>query len=197
MRQKTAEIISKEICTGCKVCGDLCPTGAITFTVDEEGFWFPVIDSEKCISCGKCFHCCPVNQEKSKNINIEINQGNAPLQTYAAWNRDDGVRRESTSGGLFSVFAAYVLSQGGYLAGSAYTDDFKAACHITAKDKTEAKKLMGSKYFQSDTAGIYKETKELLESGKTVLFVGTPCQVAALYSYLKKRPENLITVDFI
>ena len=46
------DIKRKEECCGCNACGDICPRNAISFKTDEEGFWYPVIDNEKCIDCG-------------------------------------------------------------------------------------------------------------------------------------------------
>ena len=58
-------------------------------------------------------------------------------------------------------------------------------------------RIMRSKYFQSDTEGIFKSIKALLEDRKKVLFCGTGCQVSALYGFLQKEYENLYTVELI
>lgn len=179
----------KDKCTGCKMCGDICPVDAIYFETNDEGFWYPHIDKKKCIGCGLCDKHCPVLNESTQ---VEFVK-----EAYAAWNRDDVIRRESTSGGVYHVLAEYTLNCGGYIIGSAYTDDFCSAFHMYSNNHDGLLKIMGSKYFQSDTAGIYKKTKELLETGTKVLFTGTPCQIAALKKYLQKDYEELITVDFI
>ena len=177
-------------CTGCKACGDACPKGAISFVNNEEGFWYPVVNEEECVHCGKCRDvCCALKQyEKEEDF--------TPL-AYAAWNRNDEIRRASTSGGIYYCFAKYVLENGGYIIGSVYTDDFRGAYHTYSNDEKDLPRIMGSKYFQSDTEGIYKTTKKLLQEGKTVLFTGSPCQVVALKKYLGKVYQNLITLDFI
>ncbi len=58
-------------------------------------------------------------------------------------------------------------------------------------------RLQGSKYVQSAIENTYVEAKEELDLGKKVLFSGTPCQIAGLYSYLRKGYENLYTIDVI
>lgn len=177
-------------CTGCKMCSDLCPQKAITFSTTEDGYWYPSVDEKACTKCGVCVNTCPI-------YGTGCEKAPTRQEAYAVWSREDGIRRESTSGGLYYEFASYVLSQNGYLVGSVYTEDYRGAFHIVSDQKEELPKIMGSKYFQSDTEGIYKKTKEALKTGRLVLFTGAPCQVAALYSYLKQDYENLITLDFI
>jgi coenzyme F420-reducing hydrogenase beta subunit len=57
--------------------------------------------------------------------------------------------------------------------------------------------MYSSKYVQSDTNNSFKLAKLDLENGKTVLFSGTPCQIAGLKSFLRKEYENLYTIDLI
>ena len=182
-------IVKKNKCTGCKACGDICPTDAISFQIDKEGFWYYKIDDELCIHCKKCIVACPeVNKYQSKMQEPEI---------YAAWSRDNEKRMNSTSGGLFYSFSKYVLDMGGYVVGCQYSTDYKSAYHTIINNIKNLDRLMGSKYFQSDTKGVYKEVKKLLDKGEKVFFSGAPCQVAALYQFLGKEYPNLITMDFI
>ena len=185
------EKILKTDCTGCKMCGDICPVQAITFEINKQGFWYPVVDPKKCINCGLCLKKCPVGEAKKENERKER------AKAYAAWSKNDAIRRESTSGGLYYEFASCVLKQKGYIVGSVYTDDFCAAYHTYSDNEDGLKRIMGSKYFQSDTEGIYKKTEDLLKTGRMVLFTGAPCQISALRSFLGKEYDNLITVDFI
>lgn len=184
------DLLHRNECTGCKMCADACPKSAISFKTDERGFWYPKIDYDKCVHCEVCSRKCP---SMSKDVN---EQGTGPI-TYSAWLKDDGMRVESTSGGMFYAFAAYIMSQGGAIAGCSYSDDWKSAKHIIIDSFDDLYKVVGSKYFQSDTAGIYKAVKNRLNEGKPLLFCGTPCQVAALHSYLGKDYENLYYLDFI
>lgn len=182
--------IQKGKCTGCKMCGDLCPKNAIEFTVNEEGYWYPQINEQLCVNCGMCVKKCPMIAESPKKyISMQ--------RTYASWSNNEQIRRESTSGGVYYEFAQKVLEESGYIVGSVYNDDYTAAYHIYSDSEEGLKKIMGSKYFQSDTAGIYEATLKLIKTGKTVLFTGTPCQVSALKNYLGEEYSNLITIDFI
>ncbi len=182
--------IKKDVCTGCKMCGDICPTVAIKFKEDYDGCWFPSVDDQKCIKCGLCEKRCPaihpIQSHNSENPGV-----------YAAWTKDDKVRFDSTSGGIYYELAHFFIEAGGYIAGCAFSDDFKSAKHIIGNTSEDLHKIMGSKYFQSDTQGIYKNVSDLLKRNEKVLFCGTPCQVAALRAYLGKEYDNLFLLDFI
>ncbi len=181
--------IDKTKCVGCKTCAEVCSHKAISFETNEEGYWYPVCDLNKCTGCGLCVKLCPVNDEPEEYT--------TERKCYCAWSRNDEIRRSSTSGGLYYEFADMVLSEGGYIVGSVYAEDYCSAYHIITNNKEDLPNVLGSKYFQSDTEGIYKKLKELVSSGKKVLFTGTPCQAAALDRFLGKRYENLIIVDFL
>ncbi len=63
---------TKEECCGCSACMAVCPLanngqpGAIEMVPDEEGFIYPVIDSERCVRCQKCVQICPCNNKKEE-----------------------------------------------------------------------------------------------------------------------------------
>lgn len=179
----------KSTCNGCKVCKEICPSSAIRYEVDGEGFWYPKVDYGKCVSCGLCIKRCP-----NKTM---LNKGKERPDVKAAWSKDAEVRLASTSGGLFYEFARAVLLKGGYVAGCVYDDDFKGAHHIIIHSMDELPPLMVSKYVESDTEGIYPQVRLLLEQGEQVMFVGSACQCAGLYSYLNGEYENLTVVDFL
>lgn len=183
------KVITKTNCTGCKLCKDVCPVGAISFEINNEGFWYPTVDENKCINCNICINRCPILQEDFYKKEIR--------SVYSAWIKDDKIRFKSTSGGIFYALADYILSNGGYIVGSQYADDFKSAFHTFSNTYDGLQHIMGSKYFQSDTDGIYKKTKELVLKRKPVLFCGTPCQSAALQSFFTEIPDNLYIVDFV
>lgn len=176
-------------CTGCNMCGDLCPKGAITYSEDQEGFAFPAVDYGRCVECGLCVKHCPVLTEKDFSKNLP--------EVYAAWSRDDQIRLESTSGGIYYELARKMIEGGGYIVGAVFSHDFKSVHHMVGHDLSDLKRIMGSKYFQSNADGIYGETRKLLEAGEKVLFCGTPCQCAALQSFLGVPYDNLYLVDFI
>lgn len=181
------EICDHKTCTGCGMCSNICPVNAIKMQNGENDFVFPTIDESVCIRCGLCKRKCPANQQINRDTNI--------INTYAAWNNNRIVRRRSSSGGLFTVFAEKILSEGGVVVGVALQD--LEAKHVIIKDISELYTLNGSKYVQSVTSDIYFQVKQLLDSGKRVLFSGTPCQIHAIKQFLGKQYENLFLIDVI
>lgn len=181
---------NKENCCGCGACAQVCPKNCIKMKEDGEGFKYPSIDASNCIECGLCETVCPI-------MNLEnISAKEYEVRALGGWNRDENVRRDSSSGGVFSLFAEYVLSQGGVVYGCALDDDMKAV-HIEVDDINDLYKLRGSKYVQSDIANVYNEVKNNLIENRYVLFSGTPCQAAGLSSFLRKKYEKLFICDFI
>jgi coenzyme F420-reducing hydrogenase beta subunit len=183
------DVYKKEQCNGCKMCADICPRQAIGFETDKEGFWYPTVDYSRCIKCGLCVKSCPHNNGCIKH--------NDYLEVYAAWSNDDWARLGCTSGGIAYELGKKVICSGGYVIGCQYSDNFKGAEHSVAHEMTELVPLMQSKYLQSDTEEIYKKAGELLKKGKEVMFVGTPCQNAALTNFLGSDYPNLVQVEFI
>ena len=173
-------------CTGCGACASGCPKDAITMTRGRDGFAYPIIDPDKCIRCGHCTAICPLLHQREHN----------PLPAaFAAWNRDDQIRKDSTSGGAFTALAEYVLEGGGVVFGAAL-DGRQHLRHVACFRKEDLWRLRGAKYVQSDLGDTFREIKLILKT-RPVLFSGTPCQVDGLYRYLGCRPENLTTCDLV
>lgn len=182
-------MILKEVknCTGCQACSQICPKNCIQMRPDREGFLYPVVDEQACVHCGLCEKVCPV-------LHNTEDKGNPP-KAYAACNLDTAVRLASSSGGVFTLLAEYVLDQGGILYGAAMVG--MQVKHIRVADPDGLEALRGSKYVQSDIGQTYIQAKADLESGRTVLFTGTPCQIEGLKTFLGKAYDTLIAVDII
>lgn len=181
------KIIDNIDCSGCHACYNICPQNCILMKEDGEGFLYPQIDSGQCANCGLCERVCPVLSEyKGRKIG----------KAYACINKNEEIRKISSSGGIFTLLAENVLDKGGIVFGVAFDDDFSVH-HIEVEKKSDLNKLRGSKYLQSRIEKTYKKAEEYLNMGKTVLFTGTPCQISGIKSYLRKDYENLILQDVI
>ncbi len=115
---------------------------------------------------------------------------------YGVAAKDAAEVASSTSGGVASVLSRWVITNGGVVFGAAF-DPFPIVRHIRVEDSSGVERLKGSKYVESDTRDAIKEAAELLRAGRKVLFIGLPCQIAALYSKLGGDVEQLVTVDLI
>lgn len=185
------ELANNNQCCGCGACENICPQNCIKMLWDNEGFSFPVIDGDKCIGCGLCQRSCPV-------LKVDNNSLCAVNTAYAAFTKDERLRLESSSGGIFSELAKQVIQKGGVVFGCAMTDDCKKAHHIMAEKIEDFKHLRGSKYIQSEIGLTYRKAKDYLNNGRYVLYSGTPCQIAGLKAYLGNVTyDNLLTVDVI
>jgi coenzyme F420-reducing hydrogenase beta subunit len=185
-------ITDKSKCCGCCACVDICSRKAITLKTDIEGFWYPEVDTQLCNDCGLCEKICP-----ELNIrDLKVNDFPKPIKTIAAVHKKMNVRWDSTSGGAFSALADTMYEQGGYVSGAIYNEDFSVRNYIS-NNPEDISKLRSSKYLQSKAEGLYSEIRTLLRKGEKVLACGTPCQMAALRSFLIKDYDNLIIVDFI
>ena len=185
--KKTIEIISELECTGCAACYNICPNNSIKMLENDEGFKFPQIDKSTCIKCGLCIDICPIEHP------IKLNDKPTAIAAQA----DDSIRINSSSGGIFSVIAKYILDQKGIVCGASFSNDYMHVYHKIIDSYSDIQKLRGSKYLQSNIDNIYAKIHDNLKLNKFVLFSGTPCQVAGLYNYLQHEYDNLITCDII
>lgn len=182
------DVLDRKDCTGCALCADICPKGAISMVSDATtGFKYPVINRESCIGCNLCEKKCPSLSLVPKNKNI--------IKAVAANNKNIETRFESTSGGVFTLLANYYYKKNGVVVGAIWANKYEVV-EIASEDKNDLPKLQLSKYTQSDSQGIYSKVREFLKAGRDVLFVGLPCQIAAIKS-LCPAEEKLVTVDLV
>ena len=189
MKKFQITLASKDECTGCSACVSACPKNCISMREDKEGFLQPQIDHSECIKCHKCEHTCPVLNKGSIANVVET-------KAFAAINKDDAVRKESSSGGVFFALAKWVIDREGVVFGARWNDSWEVV-HDFAETLEGVKAFMKSKYVQSRIGDTYLQAKSFLDAGRWVLFSGTPCQLAGLRAFLGKEYERLLQVDLI
>ena len=182
------EICNKDKCTGCYACVNVCSKGCITMQEDKLGKVIPCIDESKCIKCNLCVKICPNNAELKFHY---------PRVCYASWITDKDKRKICASGGIGTILSEYVIKNKGVIFGSCYDKNLVPIMTYT-ESLEEIEKFKGSRYVQSLVGNdTFKQVRSFLNNDRMVLFIGTPCQIAGLKTFLHKEYDNLITVDLI
>ena len=185
-----------EQCTGCSACMNACRHSAITMRKGKNGHLFPEINADLCVGCKLCEKACPNNT---------LPEYNYPSATYIATSKNSDEAKTSTSAGIASVLSRQILKQGRIVYGTCGTD-CQHVHHVRIDKEEDLWQIKGSKYVQSAIEDTYTHVKEDLKNGKTVLFIGTPCQVAGLQIFMKSflaipananLRGNLYTVDLV
>ena len=182
------EICKYNECTGCYACANVCGHDAIIMRPNKYGYIHPEILTDKCIDCGACRIVCPNNSKPTYR---------QPIKALAACASDADEQLTSTSGGIASVLGRHILKNGGVVYGCT-GKDWNNIQHIRIDKESDIELLKGSKYVQSKINFVFKEIREDLVKGNQVVFIGTPCQVAGLLSFIPvKLQDQLLTVDFV
>lgn len=178
---------SNSNCCGCGACVQKCPKQCISLHEDKEGFLYPRVNTDTCVNCGLCEKVCPM---------LTPYESRKPLQVLAAINNDKEIRMQSSSGGIFTLLAEKVINEGGVVFGARFDEDWQVTLDYTETIEGLAP-FRGSKYVQARTGETYKQCENFLKDGRKVLYSGTPCQIAGLTHFLKRKYDNLITVEII
>lgn len=120
-------------------------------------------------------------------------------KSYACKCTSDELRMKSSSGAVYPLLASKFIANGGIVYASIYDENLNV-CHKRIVNQIQIDETCGSKYVSSDLGTSFNDIKRDLEKSKCVLFVGTPCQCAGLYSTLKCSNcdvSNLYVIDFI
>lgn len=179
--------LTHDRCCGCGACAAICPKMAISMQESYCGFIYPVIDNSKCVNCNLCDKVCP---------ELSAIKLSSPKVVYAACNKDRQELSTCASGGAATAFCRSILHCDGVVYGCSQSN-YHTIRHIRIDCEGDLDLLKGSKYVQSNMGTIYTDVKSDLLSGRKVLFIGTPCQVGALYGFLQKKYQNLYTVDLV
>lgn len=182
---------AKKNCCGCGNCEKVCKFNAIKMLEDEDGFFYPYIDINKCVGCKQCQEICPIISE---NINKKYMQ-----RAYAYKIKDNKSRLVSQSGGVFYCIAKHILGKNGVVYGVVLSRDLKAE-YARITDEKELVRVAGSKYVQADINNIISDLEKDVLEGRECVFCGTPCYVDAVKQYCLKtklNTEKLFLIDIL
>lgn len=180
------KLADKESCTACGACAFVCAKNSITMIEDEHGSVYPSLDSTNCVECGRCQKTCPILSP------LDVN---TPQIAYSAWSSDEKERETSASGGIAAEIYKKAVSEGCDIAGAVQQDDFRVVMQLSSDEKA-IMKFKNSKYVFSEAWHVYQEIKQSLKADKNVVFIGLPCQVAALRKIFREN-EKILFVEVV
>lgn len=177
-------------CTSCQMCAAVCPVTAISIKLDEDGFYRPEV-SDQCVDCGLCVKVC-----YKYDTDVRMTSSLQGKDLYAAQANHIDLVKDSTSGGLASLLASYLIGKGYKCIGVAYDCQNAIAYDKVATKQDEICAFRGSKYIQSYTLPAFRELVSSCGNEKYAVF-GTPCHIYALHRYLsiRKIRDQFVLID--
>ena len=178
-------------CQQCGACEAVCPKEVISFRRLEDGTHRVVVDDDRCIRCKRCVNVCPANKREDYGGYFD---GFGEKAYFLGYNVDDGIRRESSSGGVCKTIIMESLRNG--WADGVYTlkktGDFPfAAGEFYTRENIPAYEDIPNSVYHSVMAcrniGRIRKCKRLI-------VVGTSCQLRAMNAALKGRADEIIRV---
>lgn len=192
MKNNNIENIEKKIreCTSCQLCSAVCPTSAINIELNEEGFYIPRVNKERCIDCGKCISVCYKYDENIKMSDENIN-------VYGAKAKEKEILKDSTSGGVATLLLEEGIKNGYKVIGVKYNYEKDIAEAVIIERKEELGIIRGSKYIQSFSEEIFNKVISNLKKDEKYILIGLPCHIYSFNRYLTKigKKENFILID--
>ena len=174
-------------CSGCGACYSVCPVSAISYSLNQKGFYEAFVDEKKCISCEKCVTVCPKYIQHEKQLDKDT------FPVYSFVHKETQILVTSTSGAAAVALTELAQKQGYQIVGVEYNYTDNTARTCLAVTQEQVNKFKGSKYLQSNTQ-IYR--KLLKTPGKFLVF-GTPCQLTGLSQAAEQqnRRDDFLLVD--
>ena len=186
MMNNNVSIINYDKCYGCELCSSICPYESISMVSDMEGFIRPHINFDKCINCGACLKHCPV-----ENIDkIQLSTHNQRIFALSLSNTNS-LKKSSSGGASYAIMRA-AMKLGYIVYGVSYDEDYRGCHYQRAENISELDALRGTKYIQSRKNGVYKDIQKCLQEEKQIVFIGLPCEVAAVKLFLNNNYDNII-----
>ena len=171
-------------CTGCKGCQFICPTKAIS-VIEEANTFVRIIDSNKCIECGKCDRIC--------HIGSSILQ--TPVKAYTAESRCFMYKKHGASGGIASTIYKYGFDNNYKCIGVAFRNG--RLSYEVLSSIQDIRRVSGSKYVISHLEDVYSDINRLIKSKTKIIFIGLPCHCAAMKKIVGDMNEDIIWIDIV
>jgi coenzyme F420 hydrogenase subunit beta len=185
MKNNNVSIVSKHnLCCSCGVCRGVCPTSAISYYIDKNGFIRPSVH-DNCTNCGLCLKCCPgANQFRSTVTDDKLISG---------FSLNDIIRHESASGGMLTEILCYMIEKKvvDYVTVVTNYENGEYPKVVLTNNIETIKNCKTSKYCPIDYGLIIKEINKI--EGR-VAIVGIPCVINSIRQYARfnKKISNKV-----
>ncbi len=178
---------TRKSCCGCTACESICGKKAISMKADKEGFMYPIVNKGLCVDCGLCVKVCPVSNECVDKKPY--------IKSYGGYSTNERIINSCASGGVATALSISTIENGGVVFGVQFNKNYDSAEYIKVETIDRLWSLCSSKYVQPSKSGVYVQVRNELSTGRKVLFVGCPCDIAGLKRYLHKDFDNLLTCE--
>lgn len=185
----SVKIIGESRCCGCAACEYVCKYNAIKMQFNGEGFYISKIDKSTCVNCGSCLNICPQNIIKCLTGSFE------KKEYVGSCNSIDDVLT-SSSGGIAYAIGKFIIDHHGVVFGVGWDNFCQHAKYKKGNTYKDIKEFRGSKYIQAIKNDLFEDIANELRKDKMVLFIGLPCEAAAVKALFGSK-NNLIICDLI
>ncbi len=191
------DIVDWGLCVGCGACYSLCDKSAVTLENHVNIGVRPKFQTDVCGGCTECLLICPGYSVDSRLVNPQLPQKNSDESvligpTRSVWEgfaSDEEIRFSASSGGLLTAISLYCLEKEGMelvLHTGAHPEKPWMNRTTTSKTREDLLKNVGSRYVASSPC---EQFRIIEESSRPCVFIGKPCDTAAISALRRKRPK--------
>jgi len=172
----------------------------------NTGFSRPIIQYEKCLNCDLCQQVCPqisedtaITEEYIFGRSASDSKIGTVRDAFISFSADKDIRSNSSSGGMVTALAKYLLSRGLVthivLTRMKKTNPLQGEVFISDNAK-DIVKAANSKYCPIPVNEISREINELPDTAK-ICYIGLPCQILGLRKAERISPKLHDKIKFV
>lgn len=190
-------ILRYDLCLGCGLCEAL-ESQNCQMILDAKGFYKPTFINSEQVDVALIKSVCPGITIVAETKNTHKSIWGDVVDVTNAWAKDSDIRQKSSSGGVTSALAIYLLE----------TKKVDGVLHVGVDDNTylynrlyisrtreDILKRNASRYAP---AAVFNHIVEILDRHKNekFAFIGKPCDIAAIRNLLKVRPQYKCQITY-